>query len=178
VRLPRLRRRRETTAPDEQPEIAPIYGALRDAILNLDPGAAGIAPTAELPNVWGLVMDWSMDTGVATIVSLADGTTSMYLSSGGGSVGAGAHEGPARASVRAVRVAESMIEAFRPSQSAPIPEPGRIALTLLTFSGRRRVEEDATDFQDGTAVASPVANAMQEVIEAIRSAQGASASVQ
>ena len=34
--------------------------------------------------VYGAIMDWSLDTGVATLFALEDGTASLSLSSGGG----------------------------------------------------------------------------------------------
>jgi hypothetical protein len=41
---------------------------------------------------WGLVMETAYDDMVATLVVLIDGTCSLYLSSGGGIIGAGEHE--------------------------------------------------------------------------------------
>jgi hypothetical protein len=157
---------------NELPEIAPIYDALRGKILALDPAAVHIEQTSELPNVWGLVMDWSLESGLATIVSLADGTTSMYLSSGGGTIGAGEHAAPAAASINALHVAEIAIADFAPSPNAPFPGAGRTALTLLTFTGLRRFEENTADLQKGVTGPSQVANAMQDVIYAIRVTQG------
>jgi hypothetical protein len=43
-----------------------------------------------------VVMDWNIGSGVATLVAFRDGTTSIYLSSGGGVIGAGAHESVTR----------------------------------------------------------------------------------
>lgn len=153
--------------PAQEREVAAIYMGLRGAVLSLDPSSVGIHPTPDMANVWGLVMDWSLDRGVATIISLADGTTSMYLSTGGGSIGAGAHQAAAAASIKALHIAESMIDDFLPAQNAPVPAPARTALTLLTFSGLRRIEEDNTAFEKGTTRLSVVANAMQDVIHEI-----------
>ncbi len=55
--------------------------------------AAGLAPpAAEHPHVWGVVIDIPRDGAWVTIVALGDGSTSMYTSTGGGTIGAGAHE--------------------------------------------------------------------------------------
>lgn len=116
-------------------------------------------------------MDWSLDRAVATIVSLADGTTSMYLSTGGGSIGAGEHPAPAAASIAAVRLAESRIDDFHPVSDSPVPVRGRTVLTLLTFSGLRRFEDDNAAFENGSSRLAPVANAMQQVIHEIQQAE-------
>ena len=167
--------RRLRGGPQSPPtDIAPVYVGLRDTILNLDPKTAGIDPTSDTGRAWGLVMDWSVGDAVATIVSLADGTTSLYLSTGGGSIGAGEHEAPAAASIRAVRAAEGMIDDFPTSDDAPLPGAGRTALTLLTHAGLRRIEEDNSAFERGTSRFTPVANAMQEVIHEIQLTEAAS----
>jgi len=165
----------EQEGPSESSrKVARIYTDLRGAIIKLDPGSVGIQPTPDAPNAWGVVMDWSVDRGVATIISLIDGTTSMYLSSGGGSIGAGGHEKAAVASIGAIRIAEGMIDAFLPVTDAPLPGPDRTALTVLTFGGLRRIEEANTAFAQGTSLYMPLANAMQEVVSAIRLAEAAS----
>ena len=119
-------------------------------------------------------MDWSVGDAIATIVSLADGTTSLYLSTGGGSIGAGEHEAPAAASSRAVRVAEALVDDFPAADDSPLPGAGRTALTLLTRAGLRRIDDDNSAFEQGTSRFSPVANAMQEVIHEIEAAQSGS----
>jgi hypothetical protein len=171
--LRRLRGQSSNAASGQQPDVASVYTGLRDGILNLDPASVGIHQTQDTPNVWGLVMDWTLHGAVATIVSLADGTTSLYLSTGGGSIGAGEHEAPAAASIRALRLAESMVDDFPRASDSPVPVQGRTALTLLTFSGLRRFEDDNAAFEHDSSKLSPVANAMQEVVHEIHQAEAA-----
>jgi hypothetical protein len=171
--LRRLRGRTDGGASRQRPEVTAVYTDMRDAVLNLDPSSVGIHQGPAARTVWGLVMDWTLDRDVATIVSLADGTTSLYLSSGGGSIGAGEHPGAAAASVNAVRVAERMIDDVPGAMDSAVPPRGRTALTLLTFSGLRRFEDDNVAFENGTSRLSPVADSMQEVIDEIRRAEAA-----
>jgi hypothetical protein len=167
----RLRGESPPPASGPKREVASVYVGLRDTILSLDPTSVGIHQTAATPNVWGVVMDWSLDDAVATIVSLADGTTSMYLSTGGGSLGAGEHPAAAAASLSAVRLAETMLDDFPGATGSPLPPRGRTALTLLTFSGLRRFEDDNAAFENDASRVSPVANAMQNVIHEIQVAE-------
>ena len=60
-------------------------------MLSLDPATVGLHPSAELPRVWGALMEMGFPDGAATIVTLADGTTSLYTSEGGGVIGGGEH---------------------------------------------------------------------------------------
>ena len=168
--LQRLRGR-SSDGPQQPREVASVYTDLRDATLDPDPVSVGIKQGPETPAVWGLVMDWSLDDAVATVVSLADGTTSLYLSTGGGSIGAGEHPAAAAASITAIRLAESMVDEFTPATESPVPDRGRTALTLLTFSGIRRFEDDTAEFERGSSRLAPVANAMQDVIAEIRQAE-------
>ena len=169
--LRRLRGRRDDDERGRESEAAAIYTGLRDAVLNLDPSSVGIDQGPDTEAVWGLVMDWSLDEAVATVVSLADGTTSLYLSSGGGSIGAGEHPATAAASISALRLAERMIDGVPEATDAPLPARGRTSLTLLTFAGLRRFEDDNAAFENGTSPLSPLANAMQDVISEIRRAE-------
>ena len=64
-------------------EPAAIYTRMRDGILSLAPAEAGIVPSPQCPHVWGVLAELGFDDGCVTLVSLADGTTSLYFSGGG-----------------------------------------------------------------------------------------------
>ena len=172
--LRRLRGQSPDGGSGQHSDVAAAYADLREGILGLDPASVGISPTPESPNVWGLVMDWNLDEAVATIVSLVDGTTSLYLSTGGGSIGAGEHPAPAAASIAAIRLAERMLDEFASVADSAIPVRGRTALTVLTFRGLRRFEDDNAAFENDSSTVSPVANAMQDVIHEIRQVEASS----
>ena len=48
-------------------------------------------------STWGAVMETGYPNGVASLVCLRDGTTSLYTSTGGGIIGGGAHDPVVRA---------------------------------------------------------------------------------
>src|SRR5436305_12772026 len=75
---PRFRRRREEGQND-----------LRWRILHADPTELGFWGSSGR-DVWGAVMDMAFPGGVASLVSLEDGSTSLYTSTGGGVIGGGA----------------------------------------------------------------------------------------
>lgn len=77
-----FRRRKRTANPVL--ELRRRLLAARAAELGLVAGA----PT----EAWGVLMETAYPDAVVTLVALADGTTSLYFSNGGGIIGAGAHD--------------------------------------------------------------------------------------
>ncbi len=69
-----------------------VYQGLRAQILSLDPASAGLQQGSPRQVGWGAMMETGNPRGTATLVPLADGTTSLYLSTGGGSSAAGFHQ--------------------------------------------------------------------------------------
>ena len=62
---------------------------LRDQALSTRASELGLRPNGS--RVWGILMETGYPEAVATLVAFADGTTSLYFSSGGGTIGAGDH---------------------------------------------------------------------------------------
>src|SRR5438105_7124389 len=83
-----FRRRGKAVRPEaSRTPPADMYMGLRDRLLRLDPASVGLADKP----LWGCRMETGYPNGIATLVCLADGTTSLYTSTGGGIIGAGAH---------------------------------------------------------------------------------------
>jgi hypothetical protein len=68
---------------------ADVYEGLRQQALHLTPDQFG-ASFARAP-ILALLMETGYPEAVATLVGVADGTTSLYFSNGGGFIGAGTH---------------------------------------------------------------------------------------
>ena len=110
---------------------------LRNMVLTLDPAKAGMTPTETLPHVWGTVMDIGAERGWASLVTLADGTTSLYTSGGGGVIGGGAHEPVVEASARLLRLIEAGLDLFEPTDDLDPPGAGQTRFLALTYEGVR-----------------------------------------
>src|SRR5439155_727819 len=65
---------------------------LRAKLLATTPNDVNIKPSQQLPHVWAALLDIGTATGSATVAVVADGTVSMYTSTGGGMIGAGQHQ--------------------------------------------------------------------------------------
>src|SRR3982751_5386812 len=87
----------ERPAAPARVDDTPPTKALRDQLLRSSWAELGIRPRGS--GIWGVLMELGFAKGVATVVGLADGTASLYLTSGGGVLGAGTRESVRRAAV-------------------------------------------------------------------------------
>lgn len=134
----------------------PFDGLRNQALAARWPGAAG-------GRVYGGVMDWRLDSGLATLFALADGTASLYLSTGGGVIGGAAHLAVREAARRFLLTLEQLLPEMSPDPSGEKPPPGMTDLRALTADGRyvarvatellgRRPHPMAAAFHAGQAV--------------------------
>jgi hypothetical protein len=118
------------------PEPKSIYLGLRDQALNLKREKIGLPAPSKSTQPWVAVMDWGLGSGTATVVAIADGTASIYLSSGGGSIGGGqSHESIRKAAQKMVSVAAEFQPQMRATNSYPLPQKGQIVFYVLTDAG-------------------------------------------
>lgn len=147
---------------------AEVYDGLRTAALEVTEATVGKAPP-EHPNVLGAVIDIPREAGMASVVTMADGTTSMYTSAGGGTIGAGAHEAVARATRALLTTLQALIEMFPADERVDLPQADLVQITLVTPAGRRRANVPAAAFwgEEASSVVELIA-AIHDVISAIR----------
>jgi hypothetical protein len=156
---------------DENPQVPPpreIYDGLRGQILHADPATIGLKPTESLTNVWGALLETGYSGGVATVVSLGDGTTSLYTTSGFGIIGGGGHEQVVQATIEFLHAVEGALPGFEPDADDSLPAEGETVLRALTFGGRLAVRALEADFGNGRHPLSAVFHAGQGVITQLR----------
>jgi hypothetical protein len=112
-----------------------LYMEKRNQLFRLDPEKAGIKRSSEYPNVWGVMTEFTLDGGFATIVSLANGKTDMYFSTGSGILGAGDNSMVSIASAELVKTAERYLSQMQSTLDHPFPSPGHTRFYLLTYHG-------------------------------------------
>jgi hypothetical protein len=161
-------RRRQPGGHASGPE---VFQGLRTRALGVAPSSLGLFTGIGLPLVFGVVMDTTYDAGTATLVVLADGTVSLYTSTGGGVIGEGAHKQVAAAAQRCLQVAEDHLGEFAEDGSDSLPAAGGTLITLRTYSGPLSVRAPEDDLGHGRHPASPVFHAAHQVITALRLAQ-------
>jgi hypothetical protein len=150
-----------------------MYRRLR--AMALDAVALGLpAPPPEHPGVSGVIVDIPAGGGAfATLVAMADGTTSLYSSTGGGTIGAGAHPAVAEAAQRLLALVDQRLEEFGEDDETEQPIGPRVRFFVLTPEGRRvaDVPDDAFWGREEHEL-TPVIAAAQEVITALRQVSG------
>ena len=154
---------------DKQP--ADVYTAMRGQVLRLSPAEAGLGPTPELPRVWGLVMDTTFERGGYSFVALADGTTSLYTTTGGGTIGGGEHARVAAATRAALRVVETHLDQLPPSTGDALPPVGSVVLRALTYDGQRAVQAPENDLGEGRHPQTEIFHAAHGAIAELRMIQ-------
>lgn len=138
----------------------------------LDATARGlVSASPESPDVSGVVVDVPRSGGFATIVALADGTTSMYTSTGGGTIGAGTHAHVAAATAKLLAQVQLNLGFFSAPDDRGLPAASAVRLHVLTPAGNRHadVPEDAFWGRQDHALI-PVIAGVQDVISALRAA--------
>lgn len=140
----------------------------RQMVLGTRARELGLSSSPEFPRVFGVVMDWPLGDVTATIVSLADGTASLYTTSTFGIIGGQAHEPVRQAGKRFIAAAERHYPDSQLTTDFPYPTENRIAFYFLCYDGVRRVEAPLAPVQAGTSAYSALFAAGQEVLTALR----------
>jgi hypothetical protein len=147
-------------------EIADVYVKLREQALSFGNEEIKAAPVPG-GRALGVLMDMGYDTAVVTVMGLADGTTSMYVSNGGGMLGMGENPNAAAASKRWVEIAESALDLPEATDDA-LPDDGVIRFNILTTGLRLAAEATETELREGGHPLSALYVAGQNVITEIR----------
>jgi hypothetical protein len=111
---------------------------LRAKLLATAPKEVNLEPSENLPHVWAALLDIGMANGSATVAVVADGTVSMYTSTGGGMIGAGQHKVIHMPAARFLKTVEAIHQSLEPATEAPLPRAGEAAVVALTYEGMRR----------------------------------------
>jgi len=120
-------------------------------------------------SVHSVLMDWDVGNGTATVLAAADGTASLYLSSGGGCIGGGQkyplmHE----LALHAVLLATDLFSHFESTETFDLPAAGDVFFYLTTSNGVRRAIAKEANLITEIDRLSSLAAIMQEIITQYR----------
>lgn len=113
-------------------------------------------------------MDIGYPDALITLVSLADGTTSLYFGNGGGIIGAGEHEPVRQATLALLARAERDLDAFQVADESRLPAIGAVRFHVRTYRGARSAEAPVAQLALGTHALSTLFIAAHAVITAVR----------
>ena len=150
---------------------AKAYLDLRKVVLGRTAADFGLHSTAALPNVWGALVEVGLDTGTATLMSAADGSTSLYLSNGGATIGGGAVPEIADGTQHLLMLIEGCLSSFDPATAFPLPAQGRARFVALTFDGARTAEAGLDELSRGDHPLTLIFRASEIVVAAVERLQ-------
>ena len=139
-----------------KPDPAGVARQLREAAFSMKPAELGLSPTSALPNVWAALMETGHPEAVASLAVFAEGTTSLYFSTGGGIIGSGQHESVRSASRVFIASAESNRNLLAATRVTPLPDTGRVRFYARTFDALLTAEADAQELGGGRHPLSPL----------------------
>jgi hypothetical protein len=111
------------------------YQGLRSLAFQSSRAKLGLFPTSTPTQPWGVIMDWGLTKGTATVVAFSDGSASVYLSSGGGFIGGASHESIREAAQKMVAIAAQCQAQAHATTTYPLPERSQVIFYLLTDVG-------------------------------------------
>jgi hypothetical protein len=129
---------------------------------------------ARIPNlardaVQMVLMDWHVDKGTVTVMAAADGSASLYLSSGGGFIGGGQKVPSIReAALHAVAVATGLRFYFERTDSTPLPSLGDVTFYLTTGMDIRCAVAAEAKLRAGADPLAALGGAMQRIVTEYR----------
>ncbi|OGR81070.1 MAG: hypothetical protein A2X32_09000 [Elusimicrobia bacterium GWC2_64_44] len=145
-----------------------VYRGLREMALKSTPTELGI-DVEKLPGpLYGVVMDFTVSDVLGTLVAFVGGEASLYLSSGGGVVGGGAHETVREAAFGLVMNTNEHVGKMRRVEGFPPPKTGEVVFYGLTKTGVLTVTEAEEKLVDRASDVWPIYYSAQELISELR----------
>ena len=146
---------------------ADIYSQMREQVLKITPDQLGIKLT-DSKTLLAVLTETGYDRAVATLVTVADGTVSLYFSNGGGFIGAGQYDRPQKACESFIAFAKAYIGKAAFVKEYPLPSEGAVRFYFITSGGIFVLEEKENTLGNNQSPLSPLYFKAQEVITEAR----------
>ena len=158
---------RKPPAAQNLPPPAEAYLGLRNLALHVTAENLGMSGAAS-DAVLALLMETVHPGAVVTLAGMADGTTSLYFSNGGGILGSGGHA-PVAAATRAWLASPTQFkDVMTPTTEFPSPGEGRVRFYLVTPGGVGTAESSESDLRAKRDPLWPLYFGGQDVITQVR----------
>lgn len=122
--------------------------------------------------VYGIISEMDVDGGSVTVVTFATGDTSLYLSSGGGFIGAGQHDSVQEIVKRYVNNGQKYLEKSTKIEKLDLPKSGMANFNFLTKNGIYSISESLSKLESRKSEFSNLFAELNEVINEIRMKSG------
>jgi hypothetical protein len=145
---------------------AQMTALLRAGVLAVEPLSVGMA-VENLPPVWGVMIEFGHPEVIASLVVLADGSVSIYMSDGNGIIGCGLHADVRVAAIKMLNSAQHVQSSCIPMQQHPSPQPDGVTFYLLTRQGVMGTEVLRSDLDEGAVPLAELYYAAHGVIDLV-----------
>ncbi len=145
-----------------------ISDELRLKVLNLNPKDIGIRKDEFPYPVYAVVMETGFADGSFTLASVAEGSTSLYFSNGGGIIGSGLHQSVRDASEYFLSGAQFLYQEAKIVTDFPRPAAGVVSFYFVTFDGVRLYSALEDELGNGDGDFSELFFAAHDVITELR----------
>ena len=153
---------------DRKTDAVAMSRNLREKALSVTAQDLNIEAIEARPNVWAALMELGYPEATATLVAFADGTTSLYISTGGGIIGAGEHPPVREEADRFLSIVQQHIAEFAAATSTPLPRRGHVRFYVRTFQATLTAEVNEELLERREHTLSPVYVAGHAVLTQIR----------
>lgn len=127
------------------------YNDLRNMALGATAEQIGVQLPSDKTKIYGIVMDWDLGDGTATLVSFISGDASLYLSSGGGFIGGGGHENVKQAVSAFINKAETYLNESQKTENTPLPDKNGLKFYFLTNNGKFVGQEEMKNIENSSS---------------------------
>jgi len=131
------------------------YLGLREMAFKQSRASLHLPAGAEPTEPWGAIMEWGTGGGTMTLVGFADGSASIYLSSGGGMIGGQAQKSVNEGARKMVAVAAKVQPHMIATSTFPLPKQGRSSSMFSRMSASFPAEARRTNLAH-TATCFPI----------------------
>jgi hypothetical protein len=145
-----------------------MYLALRQMAFSQTRKSLNLPVVAAPFEPYGVILEMGMERGCATLFMFADGSASLYFSTGGGFIGGQGQPKVNEAAKTAVAQCARYVPVMAPVTAYPAPQEGQHLLYLLTDEGLRGGAGQDEEFAAGRHLLTPLWRACQEVITQYR----------
>jgi len=126
------------------------YEGLRKMAFDISLQQPGL--TLNDSEIYGVIMDWDIGDGIATLVAYKTGDASLYFSSGGGVIGGGQRHYVIMAAKKLVKEATAYFDESKVMYAIPLPDKNSIRFYFLTAKGKYCIHEQLKNILNNTSI--------------------------
>jgi hypothetical protein len=158
----------DTSKTDDTAAVTNVYHDMRDMALNMTMEQTGVKLQPG-KKIYGIVMDWDVGDGTATLITFISGDASLYLSSGGAIIGGGGHDNIKLSAKAFINKAEKYLDKTSKTDSTALPGAGMLKFYFLTADGKYVAQEEMSKLDNNSSQWLDLFEEANKVITEIRS---------